>query len=121
MDGVITARLERPAGVELAVSQFVPAQRLDDSLLAAAGDNVTMNLRVIPAAVPGHPPAIMELVPSTMTALSGELWTGHGKVRLTGASEFVPLHRLPVVETTSAMLIRNARLRLTAPTQTYPL
>jgi len=33
----------------------------------------------------------------------------------------VPLHRLPVVETTSAMLIRNARLRLTAPTQTYPL
>ena len=120
-DGVITARLERPAGLDLAVSQFVPSQRLDDGMLTAAGDNVTMNLRVIPAAIPGEPPSIVELVPSTMTALSGELWTGRGNVRLTGASEFVPLHRLPVVETASAMLIRNARLRLTAPTRTYPL
>jgi hypothetical protein len=33
----------------------------------------------------------------------------------------VPLHQLPVVETTSAVLIRNTRLRLTAPTVTYPL
>ena len=56
-----------------------------------------------------------------MTASSGEIWTGRGNVRLTGPSEFVPLHLLPVVETTSAMLIRNARLRLTAPTQTFPL
>jgi acetoacetate decarboxylase len=121
MDGVITARLERPAGVELAVGQFVPAQRLDDQMLVAGGDNVTMNLRVIPSAVLGESPSIVELVPSTMTALSGEIWAGRGSARLTGASEFAPLHRMPVVETTSAVMIRNARLRLTAPTQTYPL
>jgi hypothetical protein len=50
MDGVIRACLERPAGVELVVAEFVPAQRLDDEMLVARGDNVTMNLRVIPSA-----------------------------------------------------------------------
>lgn len=48
LDGLITARLERPAGLTLAVAQFVPTQRLDSQILTAAGDNVTMNLRVIP-------------------------------------------------------------------------
>jgi acetoacetate decarboxylase len=121
LDGIITARLERPAGLELAVAQFVPAQRLDDEILTAAGDNVTMNLRVIPSPVPGEPPTTTELVPSTMTALSGEVWAGHGSVHLTGVSEFAPLHRFPVIETLGAMMIRKAQLRLTAPTEIYPL
>ncbi|MEW5809172.1 MAG: acetoacetate decarboxylase family protein [Actinomycetota bacterium] len=121
LDGLIIARLERPAGLELATAQFVPTQRLDSQILTAAGDNVTMNLRVIPSPVPGQEPTVTELVPSTMTALSGEVWAGHGSVHLTGISEFTPLHRFPVVEVLGAMLIRNADMRLTAPTETFPL
>lgn len=121
LDGLITARLERPAGLDLAVAQFVPTQRLDSQILTAAGDNVTMNLRVIPSPIPGQAPSITELVPSTMTALSGEVWAGQGSVHLSGASEFTPLHRFPVVQTLGAMLIRHADMRLTAPTETYPI
>ena len=121
IDGLITARLERPTGLDLAVAQFIPTQRLDSQLLTAAGGNVTMNLRVIPSPVPGREPTVTELVPSTMTALAGEIWAGHGSVHLTGASEFTPLHRLPVVEVLGATLIRNATMRLTAPAETYPL
>jgi acetoacetate decarboxylase len=121
VDGIITARLERPAGLKVAVAQFQPAQRLDSQLLTGAGDNVTMNLRVIPSPIPGQEPSVSELVPSTMRALSGEVWAGTGSIHLTGASAFVPLHRFPVVEVLGAMLIRNATMRLTAPTETYPI
>ena len=121
VDGVITARLERPSGLEVAVAQFVPGRRLDGGVLTSAGENVTMNLRVIPSPIPGEPPTVTELVPSTMTALSGDVWTGQGRLHLTGTSELAPLHRFPVLETLGAMLVRKADLRLTAPTEVYPL
>ncbi|OUC75748.1 acetoacetate decarboxylase family protein [Gordonia lacunae] len=120
-DGLITARLERPTGLELTVGQFQPTHRLDSQILTSAGGNTTMNLRVIPSPIPNQPPTVSELVPSTMTALAGEVWAGPGTVHLTGTSEFTPLHRLPVIDMTSALLIRKATMRLTAPNETFPI
>jgi hypothetical protein len=56
-----------------------------------------------------------------MTMLSGRMWAGTGSVRFTGASEFDPMHRIPVVENLGATLVTGATLSLTAPDETYPL
>jgi acetoacetate decarboxylase len=119
-DGLITASVERPAGVPLATGLFRPGDFLGD-LPEPPVSYTHINLKVIPSAVAGRPPAVAELVPTTMTMLSGRMWTGTGSVRFTGASEFDPMHRIPVVESLGATLVTGATLRLTAPDETYPL
>jgi acetoacetate decarboxylase len=69
----------------------------------------------------GAQPSVCELVPTTVTTNSGEVWAGTGSLRLSGASDFSPLHRLPVVKGLGATLVRHFSMTLTAATETYPL
>ncbi|MBP1822949.1 acetoacetate decarboxylase family protein [Mycobacterium sp. OAE908] len=115
--GIITAELARPASVPLACAQFRPQQRV---AIAEAAEVAALNLRIIPPAIPGQPPAIRELIPSTLAPSGGEIWLGQGSLRLTGDSDFAPLHLLPVEEMLAATLTRNASLTLQAPTETFP-
>jgi acetoacetate decarboxylase len=118
-DALITASLDRPASVPLATAQFRPVspQTLPDNIPG----RVSMNLKVIPSAVAGEPPSVAELVPTVVTIHSGEAWSGQGSLRLTGASDFSPLHNVPVVENLGATLLTQATLSLTPPKETYPL
>ncbi|KAB2582149.1 hypothetical protein BS297_27450 [Rhodococcus erythropolis] len=118
VDAMVTGRLERPAGVELATAQFKPFGRI------AAAESTALkqiNLRVIPSAVPGQDPSVAELVPTLVTVYGGENWLGQGSLRLTGASDFSPLHRVPIVENLGATLLTQATMSLTLATETYPL
>ena len=80
-----------------------------------------INMRVIPSAVPGQPPVVREWVCTTMTPNSGEVWMGEGSLQLTGASDFAPLHRAPVVKMLDSLLIRNSDVTLTCPTETIAI
>jgi acetoacetate decarboxylase len=49
------------------------------------------------------------------------MWSGQGSLRLTGASDFSPLHRVPIAEILATTLRRQATMYLTPPEETYPL
>ncbi|MBP1823304.1 acetoacetate decarboxylase family protein [Mycobacterium sp. OAE908] len=115
--GIITAELARPASVPLAFAQFRPQQRV---AMTEGAEVSALNLRIIPSAIAGQPAAIREFIPSTLTPEGGEVWLGEGSLRLTGASDFAPLHLLPVEEMGAAMLIRKTSMTLQAPTETFP-
>jgi len=82
---------------------------------------MTINLKVIPSAVPGQRPPIAELVPVATTTHGGEMWVGQGSLRLTGASDLTPMHLVPIVENLGATLLVGAEMTVTNPTETYPL
>jgi hypothetical protein len=64
---------------------------------------------------------VCELVPSAIESIAGEVWSGHGSLLLTGASELSPVHRLPIVGEVNATALRNATFVLHHATDTYSL
>jgi acetoacetate decarboxylase len=119
-DGLISASVERPAGLPLANGLFRPLTKLEGVPMSEFGSK-NINMRVIPSAVPGQPPVVREWVCTTMTPNSGEVWMGEGSLQLTGASDFAPLHRAPVVKMLDSLLIRNSDVTLTCPTETIAI
>lgn len=118
-DGLVSARLERPAGVPAVTAEFRASSRHQLS-----GQDIhrrTINLKVIPSAILGRPPAVAEFVPVASITHGGELWAGRGSLRLTGASDLTPLHLVPIVENLGATLLVGAEMTLNHPTETYPL
>lgn len=119
-DGLVHASLHRPEELLLASALFRPGLRLPDVPENASGVP-NFNVRIIPSAIPGKPPVVSELVCTTLTTTSGQVWSGEGSLHLTGASDFSPLHRVPVVNLLDTTLVHDATITLTCPTETFPI
>ncbi|WP_439358587.1 acetoacetate decarboxylase family protein [Bradyrhizobium sp. DASA03007] len=104
---IVSAKLERPRGILLAAGVFQA-----DNFVGENDELVIRNwgLRVWPKA--GRTKGIAELLKYTMTFKKGTIWSGRGSVGFTGFSAIDPLHELPVVEMTSATLLRGSQMRL---------
>jgi len=70
-EGLVTARLRRPADIVLAEATFRPSEYISD----ISPENPTrikgLGLRVFGSAVPGEPPAVCEFVPAEMEYTGG--------------------------------------------------
>jgi acetoacetate decarboxylase len=120
-EGLITARLSRPAGLVLAHAVFRPGEFVADVAGAEPVISKMLGLRVFGSAVPGDPLAVCELVPSAIECSGGEIWSGDGSLTFTGASELSPIHRLPILGKVQATALRSASFRLRRATETYLL
>ncbi|MFI5776170.1 acetoacetate decarboxylase family protein [Nocardia sp. NPDC051570] len=116
-DGLITASMERPTGLLLATGQFQASDRIE----GLPEPTVRLNVKPTISKLPGQPPVSFAVVPASVETTAGERWAGTGSVKLTGLSDFSPLHRAPVVESLGAVLLRDGAMRLASTTEAYPL
>jgi acetoacetate decarboxylase len=106
-----SASLCRPAGETLVKTLFVPGTYQGN--LPPEGETLHMlNHKFIPSSIVGNAPSVSELVPVDFRVSEGEKWTGVASLRYTGASDFDPLHVMPVEKMLGSTLIRNAKLEL---------
>ena len=70
------------------------------------------------SAVPGGPDVVCELVPWAIESIAGGVWSGHGSLLFTAASELSPVHRLAIVGEVNATAPRNATFVLHRTTAT---
>jgi acetoacetate decarboxylase len=119
--GLIPARLPRPAGVTLAQGIYRPCQRIGEITAENPILVKAIALRVIGSAVPGGPLSVCEPVPSGLEFVSGEIWSGDGTLKCSGASAFSAVHELPIVSDVEAVAFYNSAFKLHRPIETFPL
>jgi acetoacetate decarboxylase len=111
---VLTAVLERPAGLRLCTGTMRPEQRqvplADVGNTAAPAPPLVLSyltLRLFPSPQLSQPPSLVELLETHWTLDASEVWTGPGSCQLTGASELDPLHWAPVVQPIVCELVKG--------------
>jgi hypothetical protein len=101
-EGFYLSTLERPAGLPLCSGVFRPEKPATDPI---PWPMKFATLHLIPSAQRDTPPVLHELVLTTFTVKSGQIWDGTGNCHYTGASVLDPLQMVPVVAPYSCKLI----------------
>lgn len=114
---LVRGHAERPLGREVVGFEFVPEVRGEGM---PGGGKRTLNLRVIPAAVPGQPPVVREFVPSSMQLEAKEVWLGKGCVSFPRTSAFDPWVNVEVLRYEGAFYASGVSAKLINPTETFP-
>lgn len=123
--GFITGSVERPHGRPIAHFGFKPFDRVqnfgpmpkDDGFMSTK----MINLRSIPSPNAGELPISRQFLEIDMEFTEAEVWVGDGTVNFTGASDFDPLHKVPVVEYETAIFLRKASAVVNPVTKTYDI
>lgn len=97
-------RIARPIGLVLAEGIYSVGSPIEFHLPET---HEYLCLRLIPSPRSGAVPSVCELVRSHWTLDSGELWSGSGSLRFTGASDSDPLHLLPILAPPQVMHFRG--------------
>lgn len=105
--GFFSGYVERPVGSKIVQLGFKPQQRVQGVAPLPESGKRSLHLRSIPSANPGQPPVVREFVPLRFRMTEAEVWVGTPSVGFTGASDFDPVHKFPVVAYHSAKLLRH--------------
>ncbi|KAH7058654.1 hypothetical protein B0J12DRAFT_651015 [Macrophomina phaseolina] len=116
----ILGRAERPLGREMVAFEFLPEQRIAAGTLPPPPVQQSLNLRVIPASVPGGPPAVREFVPVSMEFEMKDVWLGQGHISFPRTSALDPWANVEILRYESAFYTTGASAVLRDPTKTYP-
>lgn len=115
---LVSATLERPAGIQLASGVMRPDEYVGDT---PANVRINWGLRVVPGVADAGRPSVQELVQFKLTLSGGSMWRGVGSAHFSGASAVDPLHHLPVVEDLEAVYFRNVHYEMQLTGQTLDL
>lgn len=115
---VVKGHAEYPASQKVVQFNYSPLRRLKDVDFPAKR---SLNLRVIPSAIPDQPPSVKELISFVVEFACNEAWEGIGDVSFPEPSEFHPLHRVGVLRYESAILVRHGTCVIHSATEVFPL
>ncbi|OJD29681.1 acetoacetate decarboxylase [Diplodia corticola] len=119
-NAVLLGSVQRPIGEEAVSFEFLPERRADappPSPSTAA--KLVLNLRVIPSAVPGQPPAVRELVPVQMDMELKDIWYGKGRVSFPKKSLINPWADADIIKYEAAWFAEGVSAVLQDPVQTF--
>lgn len=101
--------LDSPAGLRICSGVLIPGQRQIE--IPPCGHPLDyISLRVIPDpanTTKPYKPSLCELLSTVWELGPGELWSAHGNVHLSGASDLDPYHDLPIVKQHPCQLYRG--------------
>ncbi|PLB51379.1 acetoacetate decarboxylase [Aspergillus steynii IBT 23096] len=115
---VIQGQAEYPAGQKVVQFNYSPIRRLKEVTFPAKR---SLNLRVIPSAIPDQPSSVKELIPFAVDFVSDEAWEGSASISFPEPSDFHPMHRVGVLRYESAILVRRGTCAIHAATEVFPL
>ncbi|KAK1147240.1 hypothetical protein N8T08_001979 [Aspergillus melleus] len=115
---VIKGHAEYPAGQRVVQFNYSPLRRLKEVVFPAKR---SLNLRVIPSAIPDQSPSVKEFIPFVVDFASEEAWEGAGSISFPEPSEFHPLHRVEVLRYESAILVRHGTCAIRPAAEVFPL
>ncbi|KAH8429296.1 acetoacetate decarboxylase family protein [Aspergillus melleus] len=115
---VIKGHAEYPAGQRVVQFNYSPLRRLEEVVFPAKR---SLNLRVIPSAIPDQSPSVKEFIPFVADFASDEAWEGAGSISFHEPSGFHLLHRVEVLRYESAILVRRGTCAIRSATEVFPL
>jgi len=133
--------LERPRGLRICTAALQPISRILTIPIPAGAPpklpppyNMTVplppatgqplplvlpfaSLRVIPNPVEGSAPSLAQLITTMWLLESGEIWSATGSCQFTGASNFDPYHKLPILSAPIDCLLFQGDMQIAANAQ----